>query len=310
MSETPAPIQPWRGSVNLRFECASDGTTQWQGGARSPLKLLRQFAAANGRCVIPLLHTAGGLVGGDQLEISLNASAGSRGLITSVAAQKIYGSRGRSRVQPEGRWAQIELHAELETGADLEWLPQETVIFAGALLEQQQHIKVAPGASWLGADVVRLGRTARGEDLGEGRWCNSLSIRRGQQWVVVERLALEQEQINHPHGMDTEPVLGTLVWIAPEPLPAEQLAGLLEKGRADREGLTGTMALGALEPGLIARYRGSSSQAARLWFFRLWRRIRTAQNLSEPSWPRTWPFQEADLALNQRPAATPTTTAQ
>ena len=56
------------------------------------------------------------------------------------------------------------------------------------------------------------------------------------------------------------------------------------------------MAIGALEPGLIARYRGGSSQAARLWFFRLWRRIRAVQGLSEPSWPRTWPFQEAELA--------------
>ena len=310
MTETPAAIQPWRGSVNLRFEPAADGTTQWQGGARSPLKLLRHFTAGDGRCVMPLLHTAGGLVGGDQLDIALRAASGSRAFITSVAAQKIYGSRGRSRVQPQGRWAQIALQAELEAGADLEWLPQETVVFAGALLEQQQHITLAPGASWLGADVVRLGRTARGEDLGAGRWCNSLSIRRGGQWAVVERLSLEQEQLQHPHGMGGEPVLGTLIWIAPEALASEQLTELLEGGRADNKDLDGTMAIGALEPGLIARYRGPSSQAARLWFFRLWRRIRAVQGLSEPSWPRTWPFQEAELALSRGPAAAPTTAAR
>ncbi|MEK9631410.1 MAG: urease accessory protein UreD, partial [Synechococcus sp.] len=138
MTDTPDQMQPWRGSVSLRFAPAADGTTQWQGGARSPLKLLRHFTAGDGRCVMPLLHTAGGLVGGDQLEIDLHAAAGSRSFLTSVAAQKIYGSRGRSRVQPQGRWAQISLQAELEAGADLEWLPQETVVFAGALLEQQQ----------------------------------------------------------------------------------------------------------------------------------------------------------------------------
>ena len=310
MTETPALMQPWRGSVHLRFEQAADGTTQWQGGACSPLKLLRHFTAGDGRCVMPLLHTAGGLVGGDQLEIDLHAAAGSRAFLTSVAAQKIYGSRGRSRVQPQGRWVQIALRAELEPGADLEWLPQETVVFAGALLEQQQRITLAPGASWLGADVVRLGRTARGEDLGAGRFCNNLGIRRGEQWAVVERLSLEQEQLQHLHGMDGEPVLGTLVWIAPEPLATDQLTELLNGARADREGLSGTMAIGALEPGLIARYRGGSSQAARLWFFRLWRRIRAVQDLSEPSWPRTWPFQEAELALNPEPATTTTTTAR
>ena len=217
MTDTPDQMQPWRGSVSLRFAPAANGTTQWQGGARSPLKLLRHFTAGDGRCVMPLLHTAGGLVGGDQLEIGLQAAAGSRSFLTSVAAQKIYGSRGRSRVQPQGRWAQISLQAELEAGADLEWLPQETVVFAGALLEQQQQINLAPGASWLGADVVRLGRTARGEDLGAGRFCNSLSIRRGEQWSVVERLSLEQEQLRHPHGMGGEPVLGTLIWIAQNP---------------------------------------------------------------------------------------------
>lgn len=310
MTDTPDQMQPWRGSVSLRFAPAADGTTQWQGGARSPLKLLRHFTAGDGRCVMPLLHTAGGLVGGDQLEIGLHAAAGSRSFLTSVAAQKIYGSRGRSRVQPQGRWAQISLQAELEAGADLEWLPQETVVFAGALLEQQQRISLEPGASWLGADVVRLGRTARGEDLGAGRFCNSLSIRRGEQWSVVERLSLEQEQLHHPHGMGGEPVLGTLIWIAPEPLASEQLTELLECGRADREGLSGTMAIGALEPGLIARYRGGSSQAARLWFFRLWRRIRAVQGLSEPSWPRTWPFQEAELALTPAPATAATTGAR
>lgn len=310
MTDTPNQLPPWRGSVSLDFELAADGTTQWQGGARSPLKLLRHFTAGDGRCVMPLLHTAGGLVGGDQLEIALHAAAGSRSFLTSVAAQKIYGSRGRSRVQPQGRWAQITLQAELEAGADLEWLPQETVVFAGALLEQQQQITLAPGASWLGADVVRLGRTARGEDLGAGRFCNSLSIRRGEQWSVVERLSLEQEQLPNPHGMGGEPVLGTLIWIAPEPLENEQLAQLLKGGRADREGLSGTMAIGPLEPGLIARYRGGSSQAARLWFFRLWRRIRAVQGLSEPSWPRTWPFQEAELALNPEPATTATTAAR
>ena len=78
MTETPAVIQPWRGSVNLRFEPAADGATQWQGGARSPLKLLRHFTAGDGRCVMPLLHTAGGLVGGDQLDIALHAATGRR----------------------------------------------------------------------------------------------------------------------------------------------------------------------------------------------------------------------------------------
>ena len=46
---------------------------------------------------------------------------------------------------------------------------------AAALLEQQQHIELASDASWLGVELVRLGRTARGEQLGNGCWRSALT---------------------------------------------------------------------------------------------------------------------------------------
>ena len=67
---------------------------------------------------------------------------------------------------PQKRWAQISLQAELEAGADLECYrrkPWYSPVPAGAAATNH----LAPGASWLGADVVRLA-TARGEDLGAG----------------------------------------------------------------------------------------------------------------------------------------------
>jgi urease accessory protein len=55
------------------------------------------------------------------------------------------------------------------------------------------------------------------------------------------------------------------------------------------------MVCGALAQGLIARYRGPSSQAARFWFTRLWARIRALRGLPAPELPRVWPFQEQPL---------------
>ena len=63
---------------------------------------MRAERGENGRCELPLLHTAGGLVGGDQLSINLTLKRDSRCLITSVAAQKVYGSVGRSKLNPQG----------------------------------------------------------------------------------------------------------------------------------------------------------------------------------------------------------------
>jgi len=302
--------QAWQGAARLRFQRDAGGITRHQGGATAPLKVQRAFLEGEGRCQLPLLHTAGGLVGGDGLSLTATLEEGSRALLTSVAAQKVYGSVGRSRRSPEGAWASQRLRFALAAAADLEWLPQELVLYAGGLYEQSCRVDLEPGASWLGAEVVRLGLTAAGEDLGEGRWRSSLEIRRGGsgsvpgRWELVERLELGGEALSSAHGMAGQPVLGSLVWAAPERLDETRLSGLLEACRADRDGLPGDMACGPLEQGLLARYRGPSSMAARHWFTRIWRRIRAVRGLAEPVLPRVWPFQEDPLAAAVSPRST------
>ena len=290
----------WHGRASLRFSRGGDGLSRHQGSASAPLKIQRGFNRANGRCELPLLHTAGGLVGGDQLSITVHLEPGSRALLTSVAAQKVYGTIGRSRLRPEGAWALQELAFQLEEGADLEWLPQELVVYADGLYEQRTRVNLAPGAGWLGAELVRLGRTAAGESLGAGRWRSLLEIRRrdpgGDRWELVDRLELGGSSLVEAHGLAGEPVFGSLVWAAPRTLAGAELVELLEACRSDRSGLEGTMACGSLEQGLLARYRGPSSTAARSWFTRLWARIRAAQGLAAPELPRVWPFQERPFA--------------
>jgi urease accessory protein len=290
-------LTPWRGGAQLRFSRVGDlnGPTTHQGGTTAPLKIQRAFACSDGRCELPLLHTAGGLVGGDELTISAELAAGSRALITSVAAQKVYGSVGRSRLVPAGRWVRQGLAFELAETADLEWLPQELVLFEGALFEQDCRVELAAGASWLGAEVVRLGRSADGESLGAGRWRSHLQIRRQGRWELVDRLELGGEALTSPHGLAGHPVFASLVWAAPEPVGEELLAFC----RADRYGLEGEMACGRLERGLVARYRGPSTQAARFWFTRIWARIRCERGLTAPQLPRVWPFQEKPLVLEE-----------
>ena len=294
----------WHGAAELEFTARQGSTgeppvTVHQGWATSPLKLQRAYPQADGRCELPLLHTAGGLVGGDQLTLRAHLAPGSQALLTSVAAQKVYGTVGRSRLVPQGQWARQSLHFSLEAGSDLEWLPQELVLFAGGLLEQNVTVELAAGASWLGMDVVRLGRSAAGETLGQGCWRSRLQVCRrgpeGRRWELVDPLEISGASLAAEHGMAGQPVLGSLVWAAPQPLGAAALAQLLADCRSDRHGLEGDLACGALDQGLIARYRGPSSQAARFWFTRVWARIRAARGLSAPELPRVWPFQEQPL---------------
>ena len=109
-------------------------------------------------------------MGGDQLQLQVELGAGCRALLTSVAAQKVYGSVRRSRRHPQGSWAAQRLEVGQAAGSDLEWLPQELVLYADALYEQTLQVELAEGASFLGMEVVRLGRSAAGESLGEGCW--------------------------------------------------------------------------------------------------------------------------------------------
>ena len=308
LGSTPAPWpggpgQPWHGEVRLQFERQGE-RTRHQGGASSPLKLQRAFTQGSGHCELPILHTAGGLVGGDQLRIQAHLAAGSRALLTSVAAQKVYGTVARSRRRPEGSWARQELAFQLAEGSDLEWLPQELVLYADGLFEQTARVELAEGASLLAAEVVRLGRTAAGEQLGAGRWRSAMEIRRqgaeGPRWELVDRLELGGEALADAHGLGGAPVFGSLVWLAPQPLAADALAALLADCRTERSGLEGRMAIGALEQGIVARYLGDSSQAARHWFTRIWRRTRAERGLPPPELPRVWPFQEQPFA---RPGA-------
>ena len=290
---------PWHGRCQLSFARDTSGRSRHQGGCTAPLKLMRAEIADDGRCELPLLHTAGGLVGGDQLSIDLRLEAGSRSLITSVAAQKVYGSIGRSRVQPEGSWAGQAVTAQLADHSDLEWLPQELVLYADALFEQNLSVTLPENASFLSAEIVRLGRTAAGEQLNRGRWRSDLTIqRRGEvqtRWELVDRLELGGDSLHSLHGLHGAPVFGTLIWAAPLTLSSEQMHHLLEGARADRAGLEGTMRCSSLDQGLVARYVGPSSRDARFWFSRVWARTRELRGLSNPCIPRVWPLQEQPL---------------
>jgi len=289
----------WHGRLWLRFEATPAGTVH-QGGSTAPLRLQRGFRRAGGRCELPILHTAGGLVGGDRLSLAIDLAAGSSALLTSVAAQKVYGSIGRSRREPAGLWASQELRMTLAEGADLEWLPQELVLYADGLHSQTLRVELAPGASWLGVEVVRLGRTAAGEGLAQGRWRSCLELVRvlpeQRRWELVDRIELADAALGEEHGLAGQPVFGSLVWAAPQPLAAVPLAELLAEARRARTGLVGEMDCGALEQGLVARYRGPSTTAARTWFTRVWALIRRERGLPAPELPRCWPFQEQPLA--------------
>jgi hypothetical protein len=72
-----AGMTGWQAEAWLQLSLRADGSgTMHQGGATAPLKWQRGFPQGGGRLGLPLLHTAGGLVGGDGLAVRIGLDAG------------------------------------------------------------------------------------------------------------------------------------------------------------------------------------------------------------------------------------------
>ena len=252
----------WHGTCDLRLfkkpgsRDIDNLITIHQSKCKAPLKIMKVFNnKEDGRCEVPILHSAGGIVGGDQLTINVNAEENSSAICSSVAAQKVYGSRDRSKLNPEGIWANQNCFFHLKKDADFEWMPQELIIYQGGLFEQNMTVKLDNSSSFLCVDLVRLGRTAVGEKLGSGVWRSSLEIFRessqGKQYEFSDRLELSGNALESIHGLDDQPVFGSLTWVTPKGTNKQALSKLLEECRQRREGLEGFMTCSLLNLSLI-----------------------------------------------------------
>ncbi len=104
---------------------------------------------------------------------------------------------------------------QVDAGATLEWLPQETIVFNGAIYRQDLRVELAIGGSWLGWDITRFGRTAREKDF--CRESGDRTLKFGSKdtplWIDRQWLPGGAEIINSPHGLAGQSVVGSLVWL-------------------------------------------------------------------------------------------------
>src|SRR5258708_13409657 len=103
---------------------------------------------------------AGGVGGGERFEIDIAVGEGSRLVVTTAAAEKIYRAAGPA--------ARLNIALKAKAGAHLAWLPQETILFDRARVSRRIEIDLAEGASLLLCEIVVFGRAAMGERMLHG----------------------------------------------------------------------------------------------------------------------------------------------
>jgi urease accessory protein len=121
----------------------------------------------------------GGIVGGDVLQQKIHLQAATNALITTASAGKVY--------QSNGQMAQQLIEIKIDDNAGLEWLPQETIIFNGAVFRQHLRVDLGENSSWLGWEITRFGRSARGEKFLAGEWHSNWEIWRSGQPLWLDR---------------------------------------------------------------------------------------------------------------------------
>lgn len=279
MGEIDQKSHNWHGSLNLVYAQQQGKTQVISSQMKAPLKVQRPFYPEDGVCHSVVLHTAGGIVGGDRNWLSFHLQPNAQALITTATASKIYRSDGMQAVQ--------NMQVQVDADACLEWLPQETIVFDGAIYRQNLQVELAPGARLLSWEITRFGRTARGERFLTGDWKSHTEV--WQQglplWIDRQWLPGGEKIIDSPHGLAGFPIVGSLAWIgqAVEPEIVEKSRVLWQKHSSNSQaGVT------CLPRGLLCRYRGSSTTEVRDWFTEVWQLLRSQLLEKSICPPRVW----------------------
>lgn len=240
--------------ARLALEFRHDGSRTFLSRRRSygPLQIQRPFYPGNGVCHAYLLHPPGGIVGGDRLDIEIDAGPDTRLLVTTPAAAKFYRSGGAV--------AEQRLTLRVGTGAVVESLPQESIVFAGAQARSVTRIELDDGARFIGWEIVCLGRPASAERFDRGWFSQRLELYLQGRPLLLERNRFDGggAVMSARWGLADLPVNGILVATGCDAHSLATVQDVLqfedrcERGSASRvDGL------------LVVRYQGRCTERAR-----------------------------------------------
>jgi urease accessory protein len=263
----------WRAELALGFQFKDNKTVLSEKKFEGPLAVQKPFyPEGDAVCHAIILHPPAGIAGGDELTLAVKARRDTSALLTTPGAGKWYRSAGP--------WAKQSLRFEVE--GLLEWLPRETIVFDGARASLECRVDLAKQASYLGWEVVCLGRSGSGERFERGEIRIDTKIARDGRllWFERGRIAGGGALMRSAAGLGGKTVFGTFV-AAADSIRKEIVSMWREKA--------GPSIAMTLLPGLlVARYLGDSSEEAMQRFSRLWELVRPAVSGRDAVHPRIW----------------------
>ncbi|KPM56829.1 urease accessory protein UreD [Frankia sp. CcI49] len=140
-----------RARAALRVELDADGTARIA-ELRSAVPVILRRTGGSGRVVvIHLVGGAGGPLAGDDLGLDIAVGAGAHLVVRSVAATVALPGHGAGP-------STFAVHAQVGPAAALSWLPEPTVVAAGARHRMTTEITLTPDSSLRYREEILLGR--------------------------------------------------------------------------------------------------------------------------------------------------------
>lgn len=221
---------------------------------KAPMSLSRPLhidRARPGQAFVYLRATGGGLAENDRVHQRIHLSEGAQATVTTQAATNVH----RMNAGLATLWTQLRV-AE---GASLEYAPGHTTLFGGSRLAQQTDVTLAESATYIGSEVLMLGRIARGEINRFDAFTQGMRIRRDGSGVLLSDTlsVIDSQQASAVHLFGEWPVWATVLIVPPR----ERVSEIPALARTVRERLGAETTFGVStmvgEEGLVVRIAGS-----------------------------------------------------
>jgi urease accessory protein len=268
----------WLAELELWFARSAGKTRLMRRRHLGPLVVQHPFhPEEDGTCHVYLLHPPGGVAGGDQLDLRFHLDTDARAVLTTPGATKFYRSEHGVSTQ--------STRIDMKAGAVCEYLPQETILFDGADSRIETRVTLASDATYVGWDLLCLGRPAAGERFERGRLSQRIEITRDGKPIWFERVELAggSPLATATFALAGQPTWGTMVY-----------AGEIGEDAAERvraavgESGEGVFSVSQLEHVVVCRYLGPRASDGKSLFIRAWDALRTLGQGKAASAPRIW----------------------
>src|SRR5215472_5319950 len=143
----PSEATGWEAHLSLGYGRRGSRTVLERRVHRGPLLVQKSlYPEGEEVCQNIVVHPPAGIVGGDRLDLEVVVGEGARAQLSTPGAAKWYRSAGAV--------ARQSLRFTGAAGALIEWLPQETIVFDGAIAQLDTRVALAGDAVFFGWEVV------------------------------------------------------------------------------------------------------------------------------------------------------------